>query len=64
LPKEEFVSLKVYDALGNEAATLVNSRQTGGLHTIDFDAKGLTSGVYSYKLVYNDKVTTNIMIIV
>jgi len=64
LPKEGFVSLKIYDALGNEAATLVNSKQSAGLQTIDFNAKNLSRGVYSYRLLYNNKVTTSKMIIV
>jgi hypothetical protein len=64
LPGNGFASLKVYDALGNVKATLVNEKQTGGFHTIDFDAKGLQSGVYSYRLSFNDQVITNRMMLV
>ena len=64
LPKEGFVSIKVYDALGRETLTLVNARQSSGAHTIDFNAEGLTRGVYSYKLIYNEQVTTSKMMVV
>jgi hypothetical protein len=64
LPGNGLVSLKVYDALGNEKATLVNEKQTGGMHTLDFDAKDLSSGVYSYRLTFNDQVITNKMLLI
>jgi flagellar hook assembly protein FlgD len=64
LPKEGMVALKIYDALGNVVATLVNSKQSGGMHTIDFNAKDLSRGIYSYKLIFGDQVTTSKMIIV
>lgn len=64
LPKDGFVSLKIYDALGNVVATLVNSKQSGGQHTIDFNAKDLSRGIYSYRLVFDDQVKSNKMVIV
>lgn len=64
LPNDGNVSLKIYDALGREAATLVNGRQSGGLHTVEFNAEELTRGVYNYKLVYNNKAVTSKMIVV
>ena len=64
LPQDGFVSLRIYDAMGNVAATLVNSKQSSGLHTIDFNAKDLSRGVYSYSLIYNNQVKTRKMIIV
>jgi len=64
LPGNGFVSLKVYDALGNERTVLVNEKQSTGLHTIDFDTKDLASGIYSYKLSFNDQVITNKMVVV
>ncbi len=47
------VTLKVYDILGNEIATLVNEKQNPGRYEIEFDADiySLSSGVYLYKLV-------------
>jgi len=64
LPAAGVVSLKIYDALGTERVTVVNEKQTGGLHTIDFDAKDLSSGVYTYRLTFNDQVITNKMLLI
>lgn len=44
------VSLKVYDILGQEVATLVNEHQGAGLHSVVFDAQAHASGVYFYTL--------------
>ncbi|MFA3782706.1 T9SS type A sorting domain-containing protein [Melioribacteraceae bacterium 4301-Me] len=51
LPKKEFVKLKVYDLLGREIATLIDGELSQGEHSVNFDAKGLASGVYIYRLV-------------
>jgi hypothetical protein len=45
-----FVSLKVYDILGSEVAALVNDVQTAGIYEVNFDASGLPSGTYFYKI--------------
>lgn len=50
MPNSGFVSLKVYDIIGNEISTLVNEYKESGTHTVEFDASGLTSGVYFYRL--------------
>jgi len=50
LPSPDLVSLKVYDIIGNEVATLVNNFLSEGLHEIRFTPLGLSSGVYFYKL--------------
>ena len=44
------MTLKVFDVLGREIKTLVNERQSAGNHDATFDASGLASGVYFYKL--------------
>jgi len=44
------VSLKVFDVLGQEVATLVNTNLVAGGHSIDFDASSLHSGVYLYRI--------------
>ncbi|MCE1164132.1 MAG: T9SS type A sorting domain-containing protein [Bacteroidetes bacterium] len=50
LPKQGFVTLKIYDVLGKEVATLVNESKNAGEYTVDFNASSLSSGVYFYKL--------------
>lgn len=54
IPVTSNVILKVYDVLGNEVATLVNGQIEAGRHKINFDASGLNSGVYFYKLLVSD----------
>ncbi|TAK57335.1 MAG: T9SS type A sorting domain-containing protein [Bacteroidetes bacterium] len=45
-----FITLKVYNILGNEVATLVNGEMSAGEHTLYFDGSNLNSGVYYLKL--------------
>jgi hypothetical protein len=47
------VQLRVYDILGKEIATLVNEEKPAGSYEVDFDASGLSSGVYIYTLKVN-----------
>jgi hypothetical protein len=49
-----FVSLKVYDVLGREVATLVNEDKAAGIYTVEFDAGSFTSGYYFYRLESGD----------
>ncbi len=49
-----FVSLKVYDILGNEVAVLLNEAKPAGDYEILFDSKNLASGVYFYTLIFSD----------
>ncbi len=50
LPNNSTVSLKVYNMVGQEVATLINSYQTSGEYTVTFNAANLASGVYFYRL--------------
>ena len=50
IPELSFATLKVYDVLGNEIATLVNEEKSIGSFEINFDATGLPSGIYFYRL--------------
>jgi subtilisin family serine protease len=50
LPVSSFLSLKVYDVLGREVKTLVERREDAGVHSVRFDARDLSSGVYFYRL--------------
>jgi hypothetical protein len=52
LPEQAFVTLKIYNMLGQEIATLVdNELMDDGTQELEFDASGLSSGVYFYRLV-------------
>lgn len=65
IPKVSFVTLKVYNVLGQEVATLVNEKREAGRYDVEFSAKGgLTSGVYFYRLVAGAYVSTKKLIIV
>jgi hypothetical protein len=50
IPASEFVTLKVYDILGREIATLVNEEKPAGSYEVNFDASALSSGIYFYTL--------------
>jgi hypothetical protein len=50
LAEKSNVTLKVYDVLGKEVATLVNANQDAGKHSISFDGSDLASGLYIYTL--------------
>ncbi|MCO6446672.1 MAG: T9SS type A sorting domain-containing protein, partial [Ignavibacterium album] len=50
IPEEEFVSLKVFNSLGEEVAELINETKPAGNYQVDFNATGLSSGVYFYTL--------------
>ena len=58
-----FVSLKVYDILGREVATLVNEVKQPGTYTVQFDASSLANGVYYYRLQAGDFVQTKKLMI-
>lgn len=48
--EEEFISIKIYDALGNQISSLVNERKPAGVYEVEFNGSGLSSGVYYYKI--------------
>jgi glucuronoarabinoxylan endo-1,4-beta-xylanase len=50
IQNSEFTTLKVFDLLGREVATLLNEAKPAGAHTIRWDASGVSSGVYFYRL--------------
>jgi hypothetical protein len=59
----QFVSLKVYDVLGNEIATLVNEEKAAGTYAIEFNSKDLPSGIYFYQLKAGSFVKTKKMVL-
>jgi len=63
IPKSEFVTLKVYNILGEEVATLVSQRLAAGQYKYDWDASTLASGVYLYRLQAGDYAETRKMVL-
>jgi hypothetical protein len=58
LPKSVFVSLKVYNVLGEEVATLLEENREAGRHDVEFSGSKLPSGVYYYRLTAGSNVDT------
>jgi hypothetical protein len=54
VPQNGIVTIKVYDLTGQEVATLLNEEKHPGNYEIDFNAAGLSSGVYFYKMTANN----------
>lgn len=54
LSEKSFVSLKIYDIVGNEVLKPVNEEKTAGTHYVDIDAANLSSGVYFYRIIATD----------
>jgi hypothetical protein len=63
LPVEGFVTLDVYNSIGQKVATLVNETKTAGNYTVNFDASDLTSGIYFYKINAGSFTETKKMIL-
>jgi hypothetical protein len=53
LPKSEFVTLKIYNILGQEVSTMVSNRLNPGIHSYQFNGSNLASGVYYYQIETN-----------
>ncbi len=58
-----FSTLKVYDILGREVATLLNKYLDAGAYSVEFDGSNLTSGVYFYRLTSGNNIITKKMIL-
>ncbi len=63
IPKLSFITLKVYDVLGSEVATLVNEEKPVGTYELSWNAANLASGVYFYQLKAGSYVETKKMIL-
>ena len=64
LPKQSIVTLKIYDILGAEIATLVNTEQTAGRYKVEWNADRYASGIYIYRLQASDFVSVKKMLLV
>jgi len=63
IPNEAFVTLDVYNAIGQKVASLVNEDKSAGTYTVDFNATNLTSGIYFYKITADNFTDTKKMIL-
>lgn len=62
-PVDSRQTLKIYDILGNEIATLVDEYRAAGTYEVSFDASGLTSGVYIYRIMMEGYSETKKMVL-
>ena len=58
ISNRQLVTLKIYDILGNEVATLVNEEQSAGTYKADFNSESLSSGLYFAQLRAGNFVQT------
>jgi len=63
LPEKKIVIIKIYDVLGNEITTLVNEKKPAGTYEVEFDATGLPSGIYFYRLQAGNFIETKKMVL-
>ncbi|MEK9136656.1 MAG: T9SS type A sorting domain-containing protein, partial [Bacteroidota bacterium] len=64
IAKAGLVTIKVFDVLGREVATLLNEDLQPGNYQVTFDGKGLASGIYMYKMTANGYTATKRMMLV
>ena len=65
VPKTSLVTIKVYDILGREVATLVNEKKSAGLYSVQFNASSeFVSGVYFYKMQAGNFVETKKLLLI
>ncbi|MBK7499803.1 MAG: T9SS type A sorting domain-containing protein [Ignavibacteriales bacterium] len=64
IPEYSSVTLKVFNLLGEEIETLVNSEQSAGVYEATFDASNLSSGIYFYTLKTDNFSSSKKMILI
>jgi parallel beta-helix repeat protein len=63
VPKECFVTIKVYDVIGREIKTLVNEEKIAGNYSAQFNGTGLSGGIYFYRMQAGDFVQTKKLVL-
>lgn len=58
IPSKSFITLKVYNLIGQEVATLIDEEKSQGVYRIQFDGSKLSSGMYFYRLVSSNYIQT------
>jgi len=64
IPKQGFVTLKIYDIAGREVKTLVNEFRQAGYYTVDFNGTSLASGVYFYRIQSGTYLSVKKMVLI
>ena len=64
IPESSEVTIKVFNTLGREVATLVNERKAPGTYQVQFDASHLSSGMYVYRIVAGNYVSTKKLMLI
>ena len=64
IPLQSIAQLKIYDILGREVATIVDRELNAGIHTFEWNTRGLATGVYISRLVTSDGVFTKKMTLI
>lgn len=64
IPEASFTSVKIYNSLGREVATLVNETKAAGVYEVEFNASDLSSGIYYYTLTAGSYRATNKMMLI
>ena len=64
IPKESNVTIKIYDVLGREVSTLLNTEQKVGEHEVEWNANGFASGIYFYQIKAKNFIDTKKMLLI
>ena len=64
LSEESEITLEVFDILGRKVQTLISRKMPAGSYTIPFDGQNLASGIYLYRILTDQKVITNKMVLI
>jgi len=64
VPKPTHVKIIIYDVLGSEIATLVNERKQPGEYKVTWNAEGMSSGIYVYRLIAGEFIETKKMVVI
>ncbi len=64
IPNADYVQLKVFDMVGREVATLIDSRISAGQKTVQFNASNLSSGTYLYRIQTSEFISTRKLVLI
>ncbi len=58
ISEKSYVTIKIFDVLGNEVASLINNQMEAGEHSVNFNASSLSSGIYYYQITAGNNIAT------